>query len=259
MNTKDYPFPVRGSQADHLGADPEHHGAPRLSEGRADRHLQVDRGNLAAGDCVAEPLGPGGPEPAGARAPTLDRSDLTASEEPPHPHEAQSAPCRDLRRGAGRGALPGPSRSRRPRIPLLCLLLPPGDHPRACSAWRRRPRSSLSGRSTPISTPIRSPAARFRATVAPAESLAAYVIVTLNPASRFPGDAGTALPRCPGGGGSPRDRSGVPAVPVPRDPVSPRLLPARGSRRGGERHDPRPLGRCSPCACAPAVEAESQA
>ena len=158
---------------------------------------------------------------------------------------APPAPCRDLRLGPDRGARSGPSRSRRPRIPLLCLLLSPGDHPRACSAWPPRPRSSLSGRSTPISTPIRSPAARFRHR---GSGRIARRVRDRHAQSgvSVPRRRRTALPRCPGGGGSPRDRSGVPAVPVPRDPLSPRLPPARGSRRGGERHDPRPLGRCSP-------------
>ena len=70
MNTQGLSVPGPGSQAHHHGADPQHHGAARLAEGRADRHLQVDRGDLAAGDCVAEIPGPGGPVPAGTRVPS---------------------------------------------------------------------------------------------------------------------------------------------------------------------------------------------
>ena len=71
-------------------------------------------------------------------------------------------------------------------------------------------------------------------TVGTGESLAAYVIVTLNPAAPSRGRR-SALSRRPVGGGGPRDRSRVPRVPVSRDAIPPRLPPARRSRRRGGR------------------------
>ena len=78
LNSADYPFPVLDPKRVIDGADPQHHGAPGLREGRADDDLQVDRGDLAAGDrlipsTLATP-GPGGWRfaPAGAPVPHQD-------------------------------------------------------------------------------------------------------------------------------------------------------------------------------------------
>ena len=92
-------------EARHRGADPQHHGAPGLPEGRADDDLQVDRGDLAAGDRLS--LDPGTPGPGGWRfapagAPSRRQDPRAERAERPPRHEIPSAPCPGGRRGARR-------------------------------------------------------------------------------------------------------------------------------------------------------------
>ena len=84
------------------------------------------------------------------------------------------------------------------------------------------------------------------ATVTRAESLAAYVVVALNPAARPPGRRGAPVRRRARRGRGAGRRPRLPALSVSGDALSSRLPPARGPRHGGERERPRRLERPAP-------------
>ena len=163
----------------------------------------------------------------------------------------QSAPCLDRRRGAGRVALPcRPARAGH-EFPFYASYYPQEITLSVSRPGRRRPevRRRVASR-LPRRDPF-TPAARLRPPWRAAESLAAYVLVTLNPAARLlrrrrRADAAPPAP-WPKLWGRPAYR---PAS-LSRDALPSRLSPARRSRHGRERV-PRRLGRRRPCASAPA-------
>ena len=72
MNSPDYPFQILDPKTDHHDPDPEHHGAARLAEGRADLDLHLDRQDLAADEGLGHtvlPLTPPSPRAAGRGSP----------------------------------------------------------------------------------------------------------------------------------------------------------------------------------------------
>ena len=86
MNTHGLSVPGPRPQADHRRADPRHHRAAGLAEGRADGDLQVDRGDLAAGDRLVLDPGdsrarrardstPAGPRPSFPSGPRPERAE----------------------------------------------------------------------------------------------------------------------------------------------------------------------------------------
>ena len=167
MNTPDYPFPVLDPGAHHHDPDPEHHGASRLAEGRADVDLHVDRQDLAAGgECIAEIPGPGGPCPPGPLPVGAPIRPDRPSEEPIH-----SAMRPSLRRAAFVAtalaacalslALPAHAGH---ELPFYPSLLSAGDHAQRSQPAAASPRRWPTGRSTPTSARIPSPAARLRPT-----------------------------------------------------------------------------------------------
>ena len=86
------------------------------------------------------------------------------------------------------------------------------------------------------------------ATVARAESLAAYVVVALNPAARLPGDAGR---RCAAARAVAEALAAVPGYrphPYPVTPHHPDYLQHADLADRGERERPRRLGRPARCA-----------
>ena len=84
------------------------------------------------------------------------------------------------------------------------------------------------------------------ATVIRAESLAAYVVVALNPAARPPGRRRAPVRRRTRRGRGAGRRPRLPALSVSGDALPSRLPPARRPRHGSERERPRHLGRPAP-------------
>ena len=59
INSPDYPFQILDPNADDHDPDPQHHGASRLAEGRADLDVYLDRQDLAVGEGLRRRAAPG--------------------------------------------------------------------------------------------------------------------------------------------------------------------------------------------------------